>query len=132
MSTILSTALSGVTAQTKKLEVSANNVANLRSLGVEPGGSQPKSGEFAPGHTALTSTSGGGVRAERVQVSPASLLAFEPGAPDADEDGLVPRPNVSLERELVTQIEALRAFEANLKVIEVENERLGDLLDVVS
>ena len=132
MTQILSTALSGLTAQAKKLEVSASNVANLRSLGVQPGSSQPQAGEFAPQQTALISTAGGGVRAEPVPVSPASVPSYEPGAPDADGNGVVPRPNVSLEQEIVTQIEAQRAFEANLKVIEAEDDLLGELLDIRS
>ena len=132
MTQVLSTALSGLTAQAKKLEVSASNVANVRSLGVQPGSSQAQPGEFVPQQTALISTAGGGVRAEAVPVSPASVLSYEPGAPGADGNGLVARPNVSLEQEIVTQIEAQRAFEANLRVIEAEDELLGELLDIRS
>ena len=132
MTQVLSTALSGLTAQAKKLEVSASNVANVRSRGVQPGSSQAQPGEFAPQQTELISTAGGGVRAEAVPVSPASVLSYEPGAPGADDNGLVARPNGSLEQEIVTQIEAQRACEANLRFIEAEDDLLGELLDIRS
>ncbi|MFQ5775238.1 MAG: flagellar basal body rod protein FlgC [Kiloniellaceae bacterium] len=132
MSSVFSTALSALAAQSKRLEVSASNVANVRSLGLRAGGAEPQPGAFVPHRVALISTAGGGTAAKTVPVSPPSFLAFDPGDPNADADGLVPRPNVSLEREVVTQIEALRAFQANVKVIEAEDERLGTLLDLLS
>ena len=135
MSDIFGTALSGLLAQSRRLEVSAGNVANLRSSGVRPDVAldDPANAEaFVPQQVALTSVLGGGVRAEAVAVDPPSVPALDPDAPDADAAGIVARPNVSLERELVTQIEALRAFQANLAVIDTENRRLGALLDVIS
>ena len=131
MNPVFNTALSALTAQGKRLEVSASNVANIRSTGVRPG-AEAQAGEFVPHQVALTSRAEGGVEANVVPVNPAGVLAAEPGAPDAGPDGLVARPNVSLERELVTQIEALRTFQANLKVIEAEDRKLGDLLDLIS
>ena len=45
---------------------------------------------------------------------------------------VVPLPNVSLEREVVEQIQALRLFQANVKTIQVQDQMLGALLDIVS
>lgn len=132
MSAIFSTALAGLLAQSKRLEVSASNIVNARSRGVHPDDPTPQPGAYVPHQVALTSVSGGGVAAKAVPVEPPSFLSPEPFAPDADADGLAPRPNVSLEHELVTQIEALRGFQANVKVIEAEDERLGALLDLMS
>lgn len=132
MNGILNAALSGLIAQTKRLEISASNVVNVRSQGVRPDSATPQPEAYVPHQAALTSTAGGGVRATAVPVSPPSVLSYEPGAPDADADGLVARPNVSLERELVTQISSLRSFQANIKVIEIEDERLGTLLNLVT
>ena len=44
----------------------------------------------------------------------------------------MPLPNVSLEQEMVNQIQALRMFEANVKVIQTQDRMLGALLDIVS
>lgn len=131
MTFVLGVASSALTAQAKRLEVSAANVANQSSRGVRPGAAaQP--GDYVPNVVALTTTTGGGVQARVVPVTAPSFLTVDPGAPDADGSGMVARPNVMLEREVVTQIEALQAFKANLKVIEIENERLGALLNMTS
>jgi len=79
----------------------------------------------------LTST-GSGVRATTQAVSPAAVLVYQPDHPQADSEGLVPYPNVSLEREAVEQISALRAFQANVRVIAAADEILGELLDIRS
>ena len=131
MNAIFATALSGLAAQTKRFEVSASNIVNLRSTGVRPG-AEPQEGEYVPHQVALTSRIGGGVDATAVAVDPSSVAAYEPGAPDADAKGLVNRPNVQLERELVTQIDALRNYQANASVIRTESRMLGDLLDMIS
>ena len=65
-------------------------------------------------------------------ISPASYLSYQPGHPDADPDGLVPLPNVSLEQETVEQIQALRLFQANVATIQTQDRMLGALLDIVS
>lgn len=131
MTSVFNTALSGLAAQSKRLEVSANNVVNLRSTGVQPGAT-PQAGEYVPQKVALTSVAGGGVRAKAVPVDPPSFQSYEPGAPDADADGFAARPNVDLATELVTQLDARRSYQANLKLIETQDEILGDLLDVIS
>jgi len=131
MSSILSTALSGLAAQSKRFEVSANNIVNARSTGVQPG-AEPRPGEYVPHRVAQTSRVGGGVDAKAVAVGPPSVRGFEPGAPDADAEGFVNRPNVNLAREIVAQIDALRTYQANAAVIRAEDRRLGDLLDLIS
>ncbi len=132
MVAFLTSALSGLTAQAKRLEVSAANVANLSSRGVDPTRTEPDPLAFVPQRVVHQSMPGGGVRAETVAVSPPSTLAYRPGSPDADEDGLVARPNVSLEEEMVTQLQARRAYEANLATLKAEDRMLGELLDLLS
>jgi len=131
MNAVLTTAVSGLAAQAKRLEVSASNVVNVHSKSVRPGDA-PQAGDFVPHKVALTSVAGGGVRAKAVPVDPPSIQVYEPGAPDADAEGFAARPNVDLATEFVTQLDAKRSYQANLKLIEVQDELLGDLLDVVS
>jgi flagellar basal-body rod protein FlgC len=132
MSSVFDIAVSGLRAQSRRLEVSANNVANLRSLGLHPDPAQAKPEAFVPERTAFTAAAHGGVEAKTVPVSPPARLSFEPSDPDAGADGLVPRPNVSLEQEFVDQIQALRMYQANVKVIQTQDRMLGALLDIVS
>jgi len=128
---VFQTALSGLTAQSRRLATSAANVANLFSLGQHPDPAQAKPEAYVPQRTVLTAT-GSGVRATTEAVSPAAVLVYQPGSPQADPQGLVPYPNVSLEREAVEQISALHAFRANVRVIEAEDKMLGALLDIRS
>lgn len=131
MTQILQTALSGLTAQRQRLPTSAANVANVHSLGQHPDPTKANPDAYVPQRTVLTST-GSGVRAMTQAVSPAAVLVYQPDHPEADSEGLVPYPNVSLEREAVDQILALRAFQANVRVIATEDELLGELLDIRS
>ena len=74
----------------------------------------------------------GGVRSVTGPVTPASVPVFDPLHPAADGGGIVQYPNISLEREIVSQIEAVHAFKANAKVIAAQDEMLGELLDILS
>jgi flagellar basal-body rod protein FlgC len=55
---------------------------------------------------------------------------YDPGAPFANQDGLVAAPNVDLANEAVQQITARFDFEANAKVIQSESQLLKTLLDI--
>jgi flagellar basal-body rod protein FlgC len=44
-------------------------------------------------------------------------LVYEPGHPDADENGYVKMPNVDIMTEMVNMITASRAYEANVTAL---------------
>jgi flagellar basal-body rod protein FlgC len=124
--------LSSLTAQSHTLAVSANNLANARSLGVRPDGSSSGYPEYVPQRVVQYSGAGGEVRSVAVPISPPSILVFDPNNPAADGEGLVAQANVSLEQEFVVQLQAKVAYKANLAALETQDELLGELLDVVS
>ncbi len=132
MSSVFDIAASGLRAQSRRLAVSADNVANVSSLGVHPDPELAKPEGFAPQRTVFSSQAGGGVAASSAPITPAAFLSYQPDHPDADPDGMVPLPNVSLEQETVEQILALRLFQANVKTIQTQDHMLGALLDIVS
>ncbi len=51
-------------------------------------------------------------------------LEYDPGHPDANEDGYVRMPNVSITDEMVTLMEARRLYEANASVFEAVKSML--------
>jgi len=56
-----------------------------------------------------------GVRVSRIVEDPSPFKrVYEPGHPDADEDGYVNMPNVDLVTEMINMISASRAYEANV------------------
>ena len=124
--------LSGLMAQSKRLAVSADNIANMRSRGIDPDGPAEQPGAYRPKQVQDVAVEGGGVRGEVLPVRPPSVETFEPSSPDADAQGLVDRPNVNLAEELVTQIQAQRAYEANAAAIRTQDEVLDSLLDIKS
>ena len=132
MGAYLTSALSGLAAQAKRLEVSAANVANLYSRGVDPTRAEPDASAYMPQRVVHESMPGGGVRSDTIAVSPPSTFTYRPGSPDADANGLVARPNVALEEEMVIQLQARRAYAANLASLKFGDRMLGELPDLVS
>ncbi len=61
----------------------------------------------------------GGVRVAGVaEDASEGPLVYEPGHPDADENGYVRYPNVSITDEMVEMMEARRLYEANASVLQ--------------
>ncbi len=55
----------------------------------------------------------------------------DPGHPDADNDGFVTMPNVSIPIEMVNLMTASRAYEANLKVLQTLRQQLEQALTLL-
>ncbi|SMH45407.1 flagellar basal body rod protein FlgC [Azospirillum agricola] len=128
----LGTALSGMTAQTRRIEASASNVANLRSKGAVPdaAGAVPEGQPQA--HQALAVAQSGtnpGTRATFTPITPAYLQEHDPEADYADARGMVAAPNVDPVRERVNQMAASRAYGAGIAVVRTQDDMLKSLLD---
>jgi flagellar basal-body rod protein FlgC len=113
-------AASGLAAERMRMEVVANNIANAHTTRSVDGG--PYRRQTVVFSSLLDQTSGGtqpqmgGVRVVGVNQDSSPLpRVYEPGHPDADEEGFVTMPNVSLPHEMVDLMTASRAYEANLK-----------------
>jgi flagellar basal-body rod protein FlgC len=55
---------------------------------------------------------------------------YEPGHPDADENGYVMLPNVDIVKEMVDMIDAQRAYEANITAMNSTKTMLMKALDI--
>jgi flagellar basal-body rod protein FlgC len=55
---------------------------------------------------------------------------YDPGHPDADENGMVRYPDVDLVREMTRMVSATRLYEANLSSIEAEKEIIKRSLEI--
>ena len=129
---ILSIAASGLAAASRRLEVSASNIANASDTGPLP--DAPNAANFAPVYAAQrvdqVDVAGGGTVANVTTASPGYVTQYDPTAPFADKNGLVAAPNVDLANEAVQQITARVDFAANAKVIQVYSEMMKSLLDI--
>lgn len=59
-------------------------------------------------------------------------MKYQPHHPDANQDGYVAYPNINLMEQMVDSIEASRAYEANLGVIEVTKSLARETLNIVA
>lgn len=57
-------------------------------------------------------------------------VIYEPGHPDADENGYVRMPNVDMAKEMVDMIDAYRAYEANVTSLNTSKSLLMKALDI--
>ena len=134
MSSISTIALSGMNAATRRLEVSAANVANSGSTGALPNadGTLPAGAPtaYAPLEVVQTANADGGTQTSVTKVTPSTTAVSDPQAPFANQNGLVAAPNVDLSQELVSQVIASYSFAANAKVLEADNRMTRTLLDI--
>ncbi|TCU71423.1 flagellar basal-body rod protein FlgC [Bradyrhizobium sp. R2.2-H] len=147
---IFSIATSGLSAASLRVNVAASNIANVRTTGPLPAsGGSGTSADAASSSTSSTypaayvplrvdqvdQSSGampGGTKAAVSMVSPSYIAQSDPGAPFANQDGLVAAPNVDITREFVELAAAKYSFIANAKVIQAYSETTESLLDITT
>ena len=123
---------SGLNAQTARMRVIAENMANADSAGRTPD-EDPYRRKVPTFHAMLNREMG----AYEVGVGPLSMdmsdfdARYEPGHPAADENGYVRYPNVNTLIETMDMREAQRTYEANLNVVTVSRQMLGRTLDIL-
>jgi len=116
MSLALNAALSALDAYGQKLDVTANNIANMNTDG------------FKKSRAVLQEADSSGVVLSISKVN-------TPGAPILSEDGtgeVRESSNVDLAEEIVDLTTTKHAFQANLKTIKAEDEMLGSLFDILA
>lgn len=125
-------AASGLTAERLRMDVISNNIANANTTRTENGGAykrrfvvfeprtrEPKSFEQTLMRAVgLSKQTGEGVRATAImEDNTQGPMVYDPSHPDANAEGYVEKPNVSIVAEMVDMITAQRAYEANTTLI---------------
>ena len=116
-------AASALRAERARMNMHANNLANANTLHDEYGNNNPyrrKQIFFKPGAPTMTGSDILGVQVEKIEddYNTELKLQYMPEHPDADENGYIKAPNVSVPLEMVDMMVAQRAFEANLASFE--------------
>ena len=109
-------ALSALTAFQKKMDVTANNVANVNT------------DEFKKSRTVMKEAANGGVTASIQQIDTPGIVR-ETIRNDGIEE--VESSNVDLAEELPEMIIAEAGYSANTKTVQTQDEMLGSLLDII-
>lgn len=128
----LQIAASGLHAQTARMRVIAENLANADSAGKTP--DEEPYRRRIPTFKAVYDAEAGGTTVEigRLLYDKSDFnTRYEPGHPAADENGYVRYPNVDSLIESMDMREAQRTYEANLNVITVSRQMLGRTLDIL-
>lgn len=140
--TSLDIGATGLTAQRLRMDTISQNIANVNTTRTEDGTAyrrkvvvfEEKSPD-TPFSEYLNQSSrklvGGGVRvAKVVEDTSAFKKIYEPGHPDADQDGYVEMPNVDILTEMVNMISATRSYEANVTSINTTKSMAMKALEI--
>src|SRR5450432_4243640 len=125
---------SALTAQRARMDTIAGNVANIdvtRNANGEKIPYRRKFVVFAPGSDADASKPG--VHVQSIQEDQAGFRkVYDPGNPDAGKDGYVQYPNVDLAIEQVNMLEASRAYEANVTMMDTIKAMINSSLRLLA
>ena len=131
MSTTIGSALSGLSAASRRVEVASSNIANQYSTSTQVDGVTTNR-PYIPKDVVQISLGAGGVRTEVRDAGNPTVRHHDPESPQADEYGFVEAPNVDQASELVELKIASYDYKANLKAIKVQDELHQSLLDILS
>lgn len=127
----IAAAASGMRAQTVRMRVAAENVANANSTGANPG-DDPFRRRIPLMETTTLASGAQGVRVRGAAFDMTAFRQeFNPNHPAADPDGYVRLPNVDTLVEMMDLREATRAYEANLNMIEAARSMTNRALDLL-
>jgi flagellar basal-body rod protein FlgC len=132
LTSALKVASSGLGAQSERLRIVSENLANAQSTGNTPGAEpyQRKTITFA----AELDRASGSSLVEVTSISrdqKAFPLEFLPGHEAADEAGFVKMPNVNVIIEMADMTEANRSYEANLQVVKQARDLISMTIDLM-
>ena len=112
-------AISGLRAESTRMNVIAGNIANSKTTGPEGKAYRRRQVVLSAGSDAF---SGPTIKSISPDMSTAFKSIHNPGHPDADKDGNVMMPNVDLPVEMINLVAASRAYQANAAVMKRHQE----------
>jgi flagellar basal-body rod protein FlgC len=122
----------GMQAQSERLKVVAQNIANADAVGTRDG-TQPYRRQTVACKDVLDRETGASlVKVDKVDTDNSEFTKrYEPNHPMADGEGYVLYPNVNSIMEMMDMREARRGYEANLNVIEASKAMLNQTISLL-
>ncbi len=123
---------SALSAQRVRMDIAAENIANIDTTRTERGGAYRRKdvlfesfGANSFREALKNASAGKGFAGRNAGVRVAGIIeddremkqVYNPGHPDADENGFVTMPNVDLLKETVDSMSATRSYEANVTAL---------------
>ena len=133
----------GLMCEKARMDIATSNLANVNSTRTEAGGAYRKRlpvVESVPGpfDTVLEKQMAGGLQLHSVKLagvveSREPLQSeYDPSHPDANGEGYVEMPNISVMEEMVNMIQASRSYEANVTAMNTAKGLLLRTLEIGS
>lgn len=136
----LNISATGMTAQRLRLDVAAENIANIETTRTEDGTPyrrklvvlEAKDDFRTVLNKAMSkTTSNGGVEATAIVDDATELKAvYNPEHPDADDQGYVRMPNVDVVQETTDAMAATRSYEANITAFNAVKQMAQKALEI--
>jgi len=128
----LKVAGSGLHAESTRLRVVSENIANASSTGDTPG-ADPYARKTIAFQSALDRASQVSmVEIDKISIDRTAFVQeFDPSHPAADPDGYVKLPNVNPIVEMADMREANRSYQANLQVLKQARELISMTIDLM-
>jgi flagellar basal-body rod protein FlgC len=140
MFTAIDISTSALVAQRTRLNAISNNLANISTTHNEAGEAEPYQPRFVVFQTddsVQGSFGAAGVKVRSVEIANVEpLYKYQPGHPDAitqgPRKGYVAYPNISMMTEFTDALEAARAYEANVGVMEITKDMEQQTLRILA
>ncbi|HLO78142.1 MAG TPA: flagellar basal body rod protein FlgC [Magnetospirillum sp.] len=125
-------ALSGMKAQSERLRVISENLANVDSTAQTPDGTPYRRKVVSFKNELDKATGSQQVKVDKVRPDQSEFQRkYDPKHPAADKDGYVLAPNVNPLIEMMDMREAQRSYEANLAVISSSKQLLSRTVEML-
>ncbi len=121
-------AISGLKAQKKQIEIITSNVTNARTT--DAGKGEPYRRLMATFQTDRDGISGVSLKEVRPDMSDFSRN-YDPGNPNADDQGYVSMPNVNLPTEMMNLAVATRLYQTNVAMLKRYQQMIETTLELL-
>lgn len=132
LSTAIKVAASGITAQSTRMRVVSENLANAQSTSDVPGGDPYRRKTISFAAELDRATGGSMVEIASISGDPTDFqVEYRPGDKAADTNGYVKLPNVNMLVEMADMREADRGYQANLQVVKQARDLISMTIDLL-
>jgi flagellar basal-body rod protein FlgC len=131
--------VSAINANRTYMEIISSNLANINTTRTELGGPYrrkmpvfaEKPLDFSESLSAAEKKMSGGIEIKDIVEDPAPFQkVFNPGHPDADKEGYVSLPNVSMAKEMVDMVYVEKVYEANVTAFNATKSMAKETLSI--
>lgn len=128
----LKVSASGLEAESTRLRIVSENIANARSTGDVPGADPYRRKTISFAAEVDRASGASAVEIDRLGTDDSDFsVEFDPGNPAADGKGMVKMPNVNILVEMADMREANRSYEANLQTTRQARDLISATIDLL-